>query len=95
MIPQANGTAERSVGLIKALSSRCLGTSGLDSEFWSYAVRYAEQSLICAALLRQQRSPPFGSQVIGQALGHGLIKFPTERPVSGRLLQTIVLGSLV
>ena len=84
--PQANGTAERSVGLIKALASRSLMTSGLDSECWSYAVRYAAQSLICASLQRPQRSPPFGSQVIAQALGHGMIKFPTERSVSGRLL---------
>ena len=84
--PQANGTAERAVGLIKALASRCLMTSGMDSEFWSYAVRYAAQSLICAGLQRHQRSPPFGSQVIAQALGHGMIKFPTERSVSGRLL---------
>ena len=84
--PQANGTAERSVGLIKALSSMCLATSGLAHEYWSYAVRYATQSLICAALQRHQRSRPFGSQVIAQAFGHGMIKFPTERSVSGRLL---------
>ena len=84
--PQANGTAERSVGLIKALASRCLMISGLDSEYWSYAVRYVAQSLICASLQRHQRSPPFGSQIIAQALGHGMIKFPTERSVSGRLL---------
>ena len=84
--PQANGTAERAVGLIKALASRCLVTSGMDSEFWSYAVRCAAQSLICASLQRHQRSPPFGSQVIAPALGHGMIKFPTERSVSGRLL---------
>ena len=49
-------------------------------------MRYAAQSLICASLQRHQRSPPFGSQVIAQALGHGMIKFPTERSVSGRLL---------
>ena len=61
-------------------------TSAMDSESWSYAVRYAAQSLICASLQRPQRSPPFGSQVIAQALGHGMIKFPTERSVSGRLL---------
>ena len=80
---------ERSVGLIKALASRCLMTSGMDSEFWkswSYAVRCAARSLICASLQRHQRSPPFGSQVIAQALGHGMIKFPTERSVSGKLL---------
>ena len=58
----------------------------MDSEYWSYAVKYAAQSLICASLQRPQRSPPFGSQVIAQALGHGMIKFPTERSVSGRLL---------
>ena len=49
-------------------------------------MRYAAQSLIYAALQLQQRSPPFGSQVVAQALGHGLIKFPTERYVSGKLL---------
>ena len=53
--PQANGTAERAVGLIKALASRCLMTSGMDSEFWIYAVRYAALSLICASLQRHQR----------------------------------------
>ena len=49
-------------------------------------MRCAAQSLICASLQRHQRSPPFGSQVIAQALGHGMIKFPDERSVSGRLL---------
>ena len=39
--PQANGTAERSVGLMKALSARCLTTSGLPQEFWGYAVKYS------------------------------------------------------
>ena len=38
--PQANGSAKRSIGLIKALSSRCSSTSGFDNEFWSCAVRY-------------------------------------------------------
>ena len=64
--PQANGTAERSVGLMKALSARCLATSGLPQEFWGYAVKYAAQSLLCLALQKKQRSPPFGSQVIAQ-----------------------------
>ena len=49
--PQANGTAERSVGLIKSLAARALSSSGLDPSYWSYAVRYAAQSLICSALL--------------------------------------------
>ena len=47
--PQANGTAERSVGLIKSLAARALSSSGLDPSYWSYAVRYAAQSLICSA----------------------------------------------
>ena len=47
--PQANGTAERSVGLMFALSARCLTTSGLPQEFWSYAVKYGAQSLLCSS----------------------------------------------
>ena len=43
--PQANGTAERSVGLIKTLASRCLNASGLPEEFWTYSVRYAARKV--------------------------------------------------
>ena len=84
--PQANGTAERSVGLMKALSARCLTTSGLPQEFWGYAVKYAAQSLLCSALQRKQKSPPFGSQVIAQVLNHRKVKYPEQRSISGRLL---------
>ena len=84
--PQANGTAERSVGLMKALSARCLTTSGLPQEFWSYAVKYAAQSLLCSALQKKQKSPPFGSQVIAQVLNHKKVKYPEQRSISGRLL---------
>ena len=42
--PQADGTAERTVGLMKALSARCLTTSGLPQEFWGYAVKYAARA---------------------------------------------------
>ena len=84
--PQANGTAERSVGLMKALSARCLATSGLPQEFWSYAVKYAAQSLLCSALQKKQRSPAFGSQVIAQVLNHKKVKYPEQRSISGRLL---------
>ena len=84
--PQANGTAERSVGLMKALSSRCLTASGLSQEFWSYAVRYAAQSLLCSSLQRKQKSPPFGSSVIAKVLGHKDVKYPEPRSISGRLL---------
>ena len=58
--PQANGTSERPVGLMKALSARCLTTSGLPQEFWSQSSTLA-QSLLCSSLQRKQRSPPFGS----------------------------------
>ena len=44
------------------------------------------QSLLCAALQKAQRSPPFGSQVVAQALGHDKIKYPGQRSISGRLL---------
>ena len=45
--PQSNGTAERSVDLIKALAARGLATAHLDPSYWTYATRYAAQSLIC------------------------------------------------
>ena len=76
--PQANGTAERSVGLMKALSARCLTTSGLPKEFWGYAVRYAAQSLLCSSLQRKQKSQ--------QVLGHRKVKYPEQRSIPGRLL---------
>ena len=52
----------------------------------SYAVKYAAQSLLCASLLRKQRSPPFGSQVIAQVLGHKKVRYPEPRTMAGRLL---------
>ena len=57
--PQANGTAERAIGLIKSLAARALATANLDSSHWSYCVRYASQSLLCHALQMRQRSLPF------------------------------------
>ena len=60
--PQANGTAERSVGLLKALAARSLASAGLGHEYWSYAVRYASQSLLCHALQKTQRSLPLVQQ---------------------------------
>ena len=36
--PQANGTAERSVGLIKPLAARALASASLDHVCWSYVV---------------------------------------------------------
>ena len=84
--PQSNGTAERSVGLIKSLASRALATAELDSSYWSYAVRYASQSLLCHALQKKQRSLPFGTTVVAQVLGHRDVKFPASRSITGRLL---------
>ena len=84
--PQSNGTAERSVGLIKSLAARCLKFAFLEPTYWSYAVRYAAQSLICRALQIRQRSLPFGSSVVALALGHQDIKFPQPRSITGRLL---------
>ena len=77
---------ERSVGLIKSLAARSLCTSGLDSTYWSYAVRYAAQSLLCQALQIRQKSLPFGASVVAQVLGHRDIKFPQPRSLTGRLL---------
>ena len=84
--PQANGTAERSVGLIKSLAARALSSSSLDPGYWSYAVRYAAQSLLCHALQKTQKSLPFGSTVVAQVLGHREVKFPEPRSLTGRLL---------
>ena len=39
--PQADGTAERSVGLLKSLAARSLASACLGHEYWSYAVKYA------------------------------------------------------
>ena len=84
--PQANGTAERSVGLLKALAARSLASAGLGHEYWSYAVKYASQSLLCHALQKTQRSLPFGATVAAQVLGHRDVKFPESRSITGRLL---------
>ena len=84
--PQANGTAERTVGLIKSLAARCLANASLDGSYWSFAVRYAAQSLLCRALQLKQRSLPFGTSVVAQVLGHRDVKFPTPRSLIGRLL---------
>ena len=39
--PQANGTAERSVGLVKSLAARALASANLDKVYWSCVERYA------------------------------------------------------
>eukprot|EP00971_Amphidinium_carterae_P251361 4989806-Amphidinium_carterae.1 len=73
--PQANGTAERGVGMIKTLELRSLTHSKLPREFWSFAALYAAQSLLCKALQRKQCSPPFGSTVIATRLKPAIQSF--------------------
>ena len=82
---QANGSAERSVGLLKALAARSLAFAGLGHEFWAYAVKYESQSLLCHALHKTQRALPFGTTVAAQVLGHRDVKFPVSRSLTGRL----------
>ena len=89
--PQANGTAERTVGLIRSLAARCLANFSLDGSYWSFAVRYASQSLLCRALQLRQKSLPFGTTVVAQVLGHRDIKFPQPRSLIGRLLSDFLL----
>ena len=84
--PQANGTAERAVGLIKSLAARVFSISSLDASYWSYAVIYASQSLLCHALHRRQWSLPFGILVVAQVLNYKDIRFSNPRTISGRLL---------
>ena len=57
---QANGTAERAVGLIKTLAARVISTTNIDANDWSYATRYESQALLCHALQRRQQSLPLG-----------------------------------
>ena len=71
---------------MKALASRCLSASGSGSQFWSFSVLSAAQALICSALQKEQKAPPFGTTVICQPLDHTKVKFPEPRSVSGRLL---------
>ena len=82
------------VTLLKATSARVAwrqkGQEGsIDpfvNEYWSYAVKYASQSLLCHALQKTQRSLPFGATVAAQVLGHRDVKFPESRSMTGRLL---------
>ena len=94
--PQANSTTERSVGLFKKLSARSLASLG--HEHWSYAVKYASQSLLCHGLQKNQRSLPFGTTVPAQVLGHRDVKFQEPLSLTGRLLYSdhyALLGSLM
>ena len=93
--PQANETAEQSVGLIKFLAARALASANLDHASWSYAVRYAAQSLMCHALQKTQRSLPFGATVVTQVLGHRQVKFPTPKSMTGRLIFWDHLGDQI
>ena len=84
--PQANGTVERPVGLIKSLAARALASANLEHVYWSHAARCVAQSLLCHALQKTQRSSLFGATVVTQVLGHREVKNPTPRSMTGRLL---------
>ena len=78
--PQANGTAERSVGLIKSLAARALSASSLDA---GYSTVIGPTR--CHALQKTQKSLPFGRTVVAQVLDRD-VKFPEPRSFAGRLL---------
>eukprot|EP00971_Amphidinium_carterae_P225610 4474362-Amphidinium_carterae.1 len=71
--------------MIKTLVLRSLTDSKLPREFWSFAALCAAQSLLCKALQRKQRSPPFGSTVIARRLKPAT-RLGVKRGVEGRLL---------
>ena len=84
--PQANGTSERAVGLVKSLAARALATSQLNVSYWSYSVRNAAQSLLCHSLQRRQRSLRFGSSVAARLLDYKDVRVPNSRTLTGCLL---------
>ena len=61
--PQSNGTAERCVGIVRTVARRLLTSAKMDSEFWSWAVRYCFVCLLCQALRLDDSLPPFGAHV--------------------------------
>eukprot|EP00971_Amphidinium_carterae_P041801 821537-Amphidinium_carterae.1 len=71
--------------MVKTLVLRSLTHSKLPREFWSFAALYAAQSLLCKALQRKQRSPPFGSTVIARRLKPAT-RLGAKRGIEGRLL---------
>ena len=81
--PQTNGTAERAVGLVKSLASRCLCAAKLEGTYWSHNARYAAQSLLCNALQLRQKS--FCTSVVAHVLGNKYVRFPQPRSLTGRL----------
>ena len=84
--PQSNGTAERAVGLIKSIASRCLHHAQLPHACWNYAAFYAAQCFLLSSLQQRQVSPPFGAKVLAQVLNPKGERFPEGKAVEGRLL---------
>ena len=84
--PQSNGTAERAVGLIKSVASRCLHHAQLPHCCWNFAVQYAAQCFLLSALQQRQISPPFGSPVVAQVVNPKGERFPEGKSIEGRLL---------
>eukprot|EP00971_Amphidinium_carterae_P201408 3996674-Amphidinium_carterae.1 len=65
--PQANGTAESGVGLIKDLARRALVESGLPECFWSLAVTFVAED-VCFRKLQGKGFPAFGARVVVKRL---------------------------
>ena len=58
-----------------------LGGNGSDSTSILQVAKFSP-----ASLQRSQRSPPFGTTVVAQVLGHKDVRFPQSRSLTGRLL---------
>ena len=84
--PESNGAAERAVGLIKSVASRCLHHAQLPHCCWNFAVLYAAQCFLLSALQQRQISPPFGSTVMAQVVNPKGEHFPEGITIEGRLL---------
>eukprot|EP00971_Amphidinium_carterae_P342204 6481431-Amphidinium_carterae.1 len=65
--PQANGTAESGVRLIKDLARRALVESGLPECFWTFAVTFVAEG-VCFRKLQGKGFPAFGARVVVKRL---------------------------
>ena len=79
--PQALGTSELAVGLVKSLAAKALATAQLDPSYWSYSVRLSDILLSLTVSRASTTSKVFtlGSLVVVQELDHKRIKLPESR----------------
>ena len=71
--------------MIKALAGRALATAHVDPSSWSYAARYAAQSLICHALQKRHLSLPCDYSFSTSTWTQGC-QIPHPRSFAGRIL---------